>query len=190
LAAGRLHRGTDARQLRVPQLFFICGFFVWLIKFQQSLGAHEWIFSSIEQKVCAYGFAFAALTDLLCNRVRRAAVFAGAAVLFHILVGGWFLMGLGTAMLADRRRFPFSQLVTFVLISGVVLSPMIIPVLKYRFSSTSAAKPATETNLATETLDADRMIVKFRNPHHLDPDRVLSRKVVKRAVFMIVAEDH
>jgi len=176
-----------ARQLRVPPLFFICGFLVWLIKFQQSLGAHEWIFFSIEQKVCAYGFAFAALTDLLCSRVRRAAVFAGAAVLFHILVGGWFLMGLGIAMLADRRRFPFSQLVTFVLISGLVLSPMIIPVLKYRSSITSAAKPAAETNLATDTFDADRMIVKIRNPHHLDPDSVLSRKVVKRAVFMIVA---
>ena len=48
-----------ARQLRVPPLFFICGFFVWLIKFQY-LGAHESIFDSIEQKVCAYGFAFAA----------------------------------------------------------------------------------------------------------------------------------
>jgi hypothetical protein len=59
--------------------------------------------------------------------------------------------------------------------------------MKYRSSITSAAKPAAETNLATDTFDADRMIVVFRNPHHLDPDRVLSRKVVKRAVFMIVA---
>jgi hypothetical protein len=177
-----------ARQLRVPPLFFICGFFVWLIKFQQNLGAHEWIFFSIEQKVCAYGFAFAALTDLLRNRVRRAAVFAGIAVLFHILVGGWVLMGLGIAVLADRRRFPFSQLVTFVLISGVVITPMIIPVLKYNKSSTtSVAKPAAATNFATDNFDADRMIVKFRNPHHLDPDRILSRKVVSRLVFMIAA---
>jgi hypothetical protein len=176
-----------ARQLRVPPLFFICGFFVWLIEYRQSLGAHEWIFFSIEQKVCAYGFAFAALTDLMCNRVRRAAVFAGAAVLFHILVGGWFLMRLGIAVLVDRRRFPFSQLVTFALISGVVLSPMIIPVLKYRSLTTSVAKTAAETNFATDNFDADRIIVKFRNPHHLDPDRVLSRKVIIRAVFMIVA---
>jgi hypothetical protein len=176
-----------ARQLRVPPLFFICGFCVWLIKFKQNLGADEWIFGSIEQKVCAYGFAFAALTDLMCNRVRRAAVFAGAAVLFHIIIGGWVLMGLGIAVFADRRRFPFSQLVTFVLISGVVLTPMIIPALKYWPLTAPETKPPVETSLATDNFDADRMIVKFRNPHHLDPDRVLIRKVVSRTVFMIVA---
>ena len=176
-----------ARQLRVPPLFFIGGFFFWLIGERQSLGAAENIFVSIEAKVCAYGFAFAALTDLICNRVKRAAVFAGAAVLFHILVGGWFLMGLGFAMLADRRRFSFAQLVTFGLISGVVITPMIIPVLKFQSSVSLAAETATETIYASDNFDADREIVKFRNPHHLDPDRVLHWKVALRAAFIVVA---
>ena len=186
-----------ARQLRVPPLFFVGGFFFWLIGERQNIGADEWILVSIEGKVCAYGFAFAALTDLMCNRVKRAAVFAGAAVLFHILVGGWFLMGLGIAMLADRRRFPFSQLVTFVLISGVLITPMIVPVLKYRSSTTPAVKTATAanpaaeaataTNSASDRLSADRKVVKISAPFHLNPDTVLSNEVVLQAAFMVIA---
>ena len=185
-----------ARQRRVPPLFFIGGFFFWLIGERQSLGAAEWILVSVEGKVCAYGFAFAALTDLMCNRVKRAAFFAGAAVLFHILVGGWFLVGLGIAMLAERRRFRFSQLVTFVFISGVIITPMIVPALKYGSPTPPAAKSATiansatenatATNSATDHFDADRKVVKFRNPHHLDPDTVLSNEVVLRAAFMTI----
>ena len=176
-----------ARELRVPPLFFIGGFLVWLIAYAQSLGAGEWVLASIEGKVCAYGLAFAALTDLMCNRVRRAAFFAGAAVLFHILVGGWFLIGLGIAMLADRRRFPFSQLVTFGLIAGVVITPMALPAFKHETKTVSLAETTAITNFDIEDFENDRAIVKFRNPHHLDPDKILNWKVVLRAAFIVVA---
>jgi hypothetical protein len=175
-----------ARQLRVPPFFFICGFFVWLIKFQD-LGAGEWIFSSIEQKVCGYACGFAALTDIMRNRLNRSAVFAGASVLFHILVGGWFLIGLGFAMLVDRKRFQFSQLIIFLLIAGLVASPVLISGYYYISAPPPSDNLAAATNLAAGTFDVDRLIVLFRSPHHLDPDTILSRRVVFSAIFMIVA---
>jgi hypothetical protein len=52
----------------------------------------EWIFGGIEPKLFAYLFIWAALWNLMNNNLKYTYIFALLATLFHLMVGGWFVV--------------------------------------------------------------------------------------------------
>ena len=72
----------------------------------QSFFGKEWIFRSFETKTISYVFVFYSLYYLLDTRYLRSVLFAGFAVYFHILVGGWYALLLFVFLLVsgtDRK---------------------------------------------------------------------------------------
>lgn len=124
---------------------------------KQSYYGGEWIFGGFEAKTVAYVFIFWALFYLLKERYKRAFLCLLGATWFHLLVGGWFALG-----------------VSFVLLLRVGLSlnwlkPMLlyglatIPLLAYLATGIygeSIAFEAKEINL-------NHIYVYWRNKHHL-----------------------
>ena len=82
--------------------FFLAGAAAWLVG-GQAFSAGESIFGAVEQKVFAYAALFAALDAACRGRVLRAGVFAGVAIAFHVLVGGWGGAALGIGVLVRYR---------------------------------------------------------------------------------------
>ncbi len=149
----------------------------------------EWLVGGVEGKVFAYGFLFAAFGDVLRRRWRWAAVWTGAAISFHPVVGVWGLLAFkasmslhwlkeirrarrtasiaeshpaGTALRTSRATEPLFDWATLVQ-SGVILVllslPGLIPVIRLLTEHVSA-----ETRYA-----ANYIQVYFRLAHHLDP---------------------
>ncbi len=62
----------------------------------------EWMIGGVEGKVFAYGFGFWAIAAWFDRHLIRSALLAGLGVSFHPVVGGWFVICAGAAMLATR----------------------------------------------------------------------------------------
>jgi hypothetical protein len=147
-----------ARTMEVRAYALAMGLAVWLFRFQ-TMGANEWIFGGIESKCVAYALLLLALESALRNRTRAAAVYGGFAIWFHVLVGGWGAMALGGALLLGARRHGWRRALEFCAITGAFLLPLAAVFLR----STSRAEGGGSAE------EANRLIVLFRNPHHLDP---------------------
>jgi hypothetical protein len=147
-----------ARALEIERYSLAAGLAIWVFR-SQSLGAGEWIFGGIEGKCVAYAMLFLAMESALRNRVVAAAVYCGFAIWFHVLVGGWGAMALGGALLLGSRNYGWRRPLQFCAINGAFLLPLVWTFLRSSNGAPSAAGSA----------QANRLIVLFRNPHHLDP---------------------
>ena len=147
-----------ARAMEVEGYALAVGLAIWLFRFQ-TMGANEWMFGGIESKCVAYALLLLALESALRNRVLAAAMCGGFAIWFHVLVGGWGAMALGGALLMGARSYGWRRPLQFCAITGAFLLPLAAVFLH----STSRAEGGGSAE------EANRLIVLFRNPHHLDP---------------------
>jgi uncharacterized protein DUF6798 len=147
-----------ARALEIESYALAIGLAIWLLRFQ-SLGASEWIFGGIEGKCVSYALLFLALECALRKRVIASALYCGLAIWFHVLVGGWGAMALGGALLICHREYGWRRPLQFGAITGTFLLPLVVEYLRATSRGESGGSSA----------QADRLIVLFRNPHHLDP---------------------
>jgi hypothetical protein len=128
----------------------------------QSFFAKEWIFGAFETKGIAYLFIFFSLYCLLDNRYFKSVLFAGIAVYFHFLVGGWFAFILFVYLLASRT--PLKTLLGYCITFAVLTAPFGI----YLATTYLANNPSI-----IEGVQISRIYVFIRNPHHLDMIRQL-----------------
>ncbi len=147
-----------ARTIGIPRYSLTIGLALWLFRFQ-SLGAGEWIFGGIQSKCVAYALLLLALDAALQDKTLSSAFLCGFAIWVHVLVGGWGAMALGGAMLLSPRILGWRKPLAFSAIVTLFLAPVAGLFLR------NPAHPAS----AVESLAADRIIVLFRYPHHLDP---------------------
>lgn len=131
----------------------------------------EWMVGGVEAKVFSYAFVLLAMSAMFDRRWRTAGVFAGLAVSFHPVVGGWAVVAGGMATVATRfichrcdpRDVPNAERkrIQIALLLGVVcalpgLVPAIHLVMQPRLKSAA---------------HADTIQVFERLGHHLDPRR-------------------
>jgi hypothetical protein len=120
----------------------------------QSFLGYEWIFRSFEPKSIAYIFLFYGLVNVLDEKYNRAALFLALSTLFHILVGGWFVLTLGLFLLFNKGwKTAFTM--------GGLYLLMLLPFAAYLFYGYFLnPAPVTDINL-------DSVYVYERLPHHL-----------------------
>jgi len=128
----------------------------------QSFFGKEWMFLSFETKVLSYVFVFYSIYYLLSDRNRLAVFFAGLAVYFHVLVGGWYLIALFLYFVA--ARVPWRVVLSSALILALLLTP-----LGYYLAGTYLLD---NPNVIDGT-QVSWVYVYVRNPHHLDVLRQL-----------------
>jgi hypothetical protein len=147
-----------ARALEVESYALAIGLAAWVF-FNQSLGAGEWIFGGIEGKCVGYALLFLAMESALQKRLLPSALYSGLAIWFHVLVGGWGALALGGSLLACHRNYGLRRALQFCAITAAFLLPLVALFLR------STDHPSVPGSSA----EANRLIVLFRNPHHLDP---------------------
>jgi hypothetical protein len=147
-----------ARTLGIEGYALAIGLAIWLFRFQ-TLGANEWIFGGIEGKCVAYALLFLAMESALRNKVFAAALYCGLAIWLHVLVGGWGAMALGGALLLCHRDYGWKRPMQFCAITGGFLLPL----------AAVYVRNAGRAESGGSSGEANRLIVLFRNPHHLDP---------------------
>jgi hypothetical protein len=147
-----------ARALEIEGYALAIGLPIWLVRFQ-TLGANEWIFGGIEGKGVSYALLFLAMESALRKRPFAPALYCGLAIWFHVLVGGWGAIALGGALLICHRDYGWRRPLQFGAITGAFMLPAAVEYLR----STSHAESSGSSE------EANRLIVLFRNPHHLDP---------------------
>ena len=68
--------------------------------------AGEWIIGGVEAKGFAFVLVFLGLEAAVRDRWNRGLIFLGAASLFHVLVGGWAAVAVGTVWLLSPKERP------------------------------------------------------------------------------------
>ncbi len=122
----------------------------------QSFFGNEWIFRSFETKVVSYAFVFYSIYYLLEERTRLSVVFAAAAIYFHVLVGGWYVLALGAYFLL--RRIPLREL----FVSALILAALLTPLAFYL-----AGKYLVHNPNVIDGMTVSWVYAYVRNPHHL-----------------------
>jgi len=69
---------------------------------QSSVVASEWMVGGAETKTIAYAFVLLSMAFFFRKRYQMAFAFAGAAISFHVLVGGYALFCMGVATLLNK----------------------------------------------------------------------------------------
>jgi len=134
----------------------------------QGLIAGEWLFGGGEQKVIAYSFVFVAIGLIAKEKYVASGFCSGLAFCFHILVGGWAAVSLGIILLI-RFKKDKSQLLKFATLSIPIASLMILSLLLNGIIGESEISSKVSAHIS-------ELLVKFRNPHHLDPFHFLHYK--------------
>lgn len=129
----------------------------------QSFFGNEWIFRSFETKVVSYVFVFYSIYYLIEQRIRLCVIFAAAAIYFHVLVGGWYVLALFACLFF--RRTPLKEVLTSALMLAVLLTPLAF----YLAGAYLVHNPNVIDGVTVSWVYAY-----VRNPHHLD---VLGRLV-------------
>ena len=148
------------RALDLPRVPAIVGLGIYLLG-DQSFAAGEWVLGGFESKPFAYAALLAAMAALLQQRILLAGLLGGAAVWFHVLVGGWGAMTL-TVMALARGRDSLSPRVFLAATPGALVA---LAAVWRSMAWLQSSDPLTATE--QETIDA--LTVLLRNPHHLDP---------------------
>jgi len=148
-----------ARAMDLPPYFLSWALVLWF-GFGQSLGAHEWLFNGVEGKCFAYALLFFSLAAILRSQMIRAAILCGLSWWFHVPVAAWTTLAIGVVLIVCFRDYGKRRFLQFSLITGALLTPMVLVALKYTSNS----------GLVGEDAYADWIVVVFRNPHHLDPN--------------------
>ncbi len=134
--------------------------------------AGEWVVGGVESKCFAYGFVLWALAEVARGNWRSAWPLLGIASSWHVLVGGWSVVGLLVVWITEplesrpRLRDNFPSL----LLGGILALPGVIPGLLL-----SASAPA---NVAAT---ANQIYVFERLPYHLAPLTLPAGELIGRA---------
>jgi hypothetical protein len=141
--------------------------------------AGEWFVGGIEAKSIAYGFVAWGLAFLIEHRIGWALAALSMAIAFHPLVGGWFLLAMGLALIANRDGNNMKPTRTSLVLGGMMLVAAvvvsIIPLVQYD----------AEADAATRS-QAHQLYVYTRLPHHLVPHAMRSIRVHRFAALVIV----
>ncbi len=123
----------------------------------QSFFGKEWIFRSFETKTISYVFVFYSLFYLLDTRYLRSVLFAGFAVYFHILVGGWYALLLFVFLLVSGT--PLKSILRYALVFSALTAP---------FGLYLADAYLVDNPGIIDGVRISQIYVYLRNPHHLD----------------------
>ncbi|MFY9706272.1 MAG: DUF6798 domain-containing protein [Desulfobacterales bacterium] len=123
----------------------------------QSFFGKEWIFRSFETKTISYVFVFYSLYYLLDTRYLQGVLFAGFAVYFHILVGGWYALLLFVFLLVSGT--PLKSLLRYALVFSALTAP---------FGLYLADTYLVDNPGIIDGVRISQIYVYLRNPHHLD----------------------
>jgi len=124
----------------------------------QTFFANEWIFKGFEAKTLAYVFVFYSIYFLAEQKFYKSILFAAFAAYFHILVGGWFAIGVFVYLLINQLviRKIFTLGVFFIILN--------LPLLVFLFLNLKLGEPTV-----IEGVNTNWIYVYFRNPHHIAP---------------------
>ena len=123
----------------------------------QSFFGKESISAHLRLKTISYVFVFYSLYYLLDTRYLRSVLFAGFAVYFHILVGGWYALLLFVFLLVSGT--PLKSLLRYVLVFSALTAPFGL----YLADAYLVNNPGIIGGV-----QISQVYVFFRNPHHLD----------------------
>jgi hypothetical protein len=158
-----------ARALRLAPQWTVLGVSLFLLT-GQGMAAGEWMFLGFERKPFAHAAALMALASVIRDRPLAAGAWSGVSVAMHILVGGWFGLAIGAAVLARSLDWGVRGVVRFAGGAAVFAAPFAIPSLLYLFSAESA-------EVAVPAATPERinwLVTAFRNPHHTLPSHFLN----------------
>ena len=135
----------------------ICGAMFFLLQTNCHL-AGEWVVGGLEAKGLAFGFCFFALSCAIRKKWKSVWLLLGAAMAYHVLVGGWITLLLvlyRTVALIKKRSFDMSELTAGVI--GLCIGLIgLVPVW-------GLGGPAE----AAVVHQANHISVHVRLPHHL-----------------------
>lgn len=141
----------------------------------QGYAAGEWMFLGFERKPFAHAAAMASVAALLRRHYTAAGLWTGLSIAFHILVGGWFGLATGAAMLAMWPVVGARNLVRFGAGAVGVAAPFAAMSVVYLFAgATDAESAVAAAQLGTSAQTAEPgfatwLGTAFRNPHHTIP---------------------
>jgi hypothetical protein len=139
----------------------------------QSFFADEWILRTFEPKAPAYVFLFWALLFFMFRQYLLMAVALAFSAWFHLLVGGWCMVGVMLVMILSR--VPFKQWVS----AGVLFAAMLLPLIWYLW-------PVLMEQVASGE-KMNQVYVYFRLKHHLGLFDSYAYFVQKHLAGVIVA---
>lgn len=166
--------------LKINKFSLFLGLLIFL-HMGQGLIAGEWLFGGAEQKVISYGFVFLSLSMLVRKKMAICGLFAGIAFLAHVLVGGWSALSL-LVVLAVSQEHKLKSIVRFSLFSV----PIALLAIWIQFGHLIALSNPAEVVNAT-LLGVSKLLVVFRNPHHLDPYYFMGIKETLFSLFFILS---
>lgn len=137
--------------------------------FQERLAmAGEWVIGGVEAKGFAYGLVLFALGTLASGRWQRTFILLGLATAFHVLVGGWSLLGVAVVGLMQKDRPPMRDLIPALVVALLFALPGLLPSL------------ALTWDVSPEILrEAHRIYTFERLAHHLVPGAFRPEDVIK-----------
>lgn len=121
----------------------------------QAFFGGEWIFQDFETKTITYLFILFSLREMWYQRWQRAVLWAVPGVYFHILVGGWYAVGLFGTMLVSRVSF------TLVVRYGLLFAALVAPFFLYLSSEILVGQ-----RTVIDGVNLDWVYTYYRNPHH------------------------
>ena len=127
--------------------------------------AGEWLIGGAESKLFSYGCLLHCGASFLSGRVYLGAVFLGAAISMHPVVGLWGAIAIGAASLFTRQRTTSIWDVPPIFIPMLLVA---LPGLMPAFAVLSAGGLSPESKMI-----ADYIQVFHRLRHHLDPVSLL-----------------
>jgi hypothetical protein len=148
----------------------------------QSTTGGEWFVGGFEAKAIAWGLALLAIGLALHHRYPLAAVLAGVATSFHVLVGGWVTVALWLWLITfGRGGKPLTDRASLRTLAGCALCTVL--------GAAGAALPLW-SHFSTPPTHADPsasfIYVFLRLPHHLSPASWQTTAWMHLAMFVIV----
>jgi hypothetical protein len=137
--------------------------------------AGEWVVGGVEGKGFAYVFVLLGIERLVRDRWGTALILFGAAAAFHVIVGGWAVVATIIAWLLSVQRPPLSRLVLPAMAGGLLSLGGLWPALEL----TRGVDAATVS-------EANRLYVYERLEHHLLPEDLPTRFIVRHLILVVV----
>lgn len=138
--------------------------------------AGEWVVGGCEAKVVAFALLFSALADVMAGRWNWAYAQLGLATTFHVLVGGWSLIGLTFVWLTPGRHRPTLRR----LLPGFAAAAFLA------YLGVAPAWKLTQGVDAATLAAANAIYVQERLAHHLVPQEFDAINVVRHATLWII----